>query len=439
VSVLLSAVAQDRQLGAADRIRGAGTVPGDRLTCCLWALVLFGLTNPFTFILTGENPALGSSSDLLTHRRPDFSQLNLYLLRFAMVAAALALGVGRMTSPGIAARRLLPLAPFLAWAALTVFWTDAPASTRNALVALGALILAAFVAAARLSLEQLARAFIASIALSALLSLATVVLAPQLGIHQPTDAAQAIHAGAWRGIHMHKNALGPLSAVFLSALLFAGRPLIGPLAKWSLVALLALLVVMSRSALAIAIIPAAAATGWIAVRTSAAARLLAAVFLTLLAVLSLLGLDLLLAGLGRDTTLTGRTGIWSVAFAFIEQSPLTGFGFRSLSYGGFAYRAAVATGLADPHNGFLDLALGTGLIGVLLLLGAIVFAFHAAGGAARAGHRAQGAAQLFAAALAGWLLTNLSETNMQALRAEGAFGFMLLIALLVARPAAHEV
>jgi O-antigen ligase len=77
--------------------------------------------------------------------------------------------------------------------------------------------------------------------------------------------------------------------------------------------------------------------------------------------------------LGKDPTLSGRTGIWRVVFLAIVKRPLAGFG-----YGAFwvanapeATRLAVAAGdahLNNAENGVLQLWLELGLIGVLILL-----------------------------------------------------------------------
>jgi exopolysaccharide production protein ExoQ len=77
--------------------------------------------------------------------------------------------------------------------------------------------------------------------------------------------------------------------------------------------------------------------------------------------------------LGKDATLSGRTGIWSVVFLSIVKRPLTGFG-----YAGFwtlknpeAARLALAVGdpkLTNAENGVLQLCLELGLVGVVILL-----------------------------------------------------------------------
>jgi O-antigen ligase len=81
----------------------------------------------------------------------------------------------------------------------------------------------------------------------------------------------------------------------------------------------------------------------------------------------------LIAHLMSDPTYTGRNEIWQFALAHVAQRPLFGFGFESFwgmpdlvtdwnyleSWG---YRAS------DAHNGYLNIAVTTGLVGLSLAL-----------------------------------------------------------------------
>jgi exopolysaccharide production protein ExoQ len=76
----------------------------------------------------------------------------------------------------------------------------------------------------------------------------------------------------------------------------------------------------------------------------------------------------LLEGLGRDPTFTGRTDIWQ-HITFTTVNPLIGAGFYNFwgGPGGNAIRAAMQTGVPNAHDGYLDIFLDGGLIGVFLL------------------------------------------------------------------------
>jgi exopolysaccharide production protein ExoQ len=76
--------------------------------------------------------------------------------------------------------------------------------------------------------------------------------------------------------------------------------------------------------------------------------------------------------LGKDPTLTGRTRIWELSFHALMQRPLLGYGYRAFWHG--LEGASASISLADrwivpaAHNGFLDLGLGIGILGVGLVL-----------------------------------------------------------------------
>ena len=78
--------------------------------------------------------------------------------------------------------------------------------------------------------------------------------------------------------------------------------------------------------------------------------------------------------LGKDTTLTGRTDFWPQLIVRLMEHPAFGYGLNSFwqPWRGVANPAAgiinPSSGFAPPHahNGFLDLALSLGLIGLLL-------------------------------------------------------------------------
>ena len=54
-------------------------------------------------------------------------------------------------------------------------------------------------------------------------NLATVVLRPEVGLHQAFDALgdEAAHAGDWRGLFFHKNDFGRMMALCLTVFLVA--------------------------------------------------------------------------------------------------------------------------------------------------------------------------------------------------------------------------
>jgi O-antigen ligase len=93
--------------------------------------------------------------------------------------------------------------------------------------------------------------------------------------------------------------------------------------------------------------------------------------------------DLLFSVLGKDSTLTGRTGIWGAVLDSIAQRPLFGYGYQAFWLGleGESYRVILAVSwlLAQAQNGFLDVTLEMGVAGLTIVLLVFGFAFRDAG------------------------------------------------------------
>jgi O-antigen ligase len=66
---------------------------------------------------------------------------------------------------------------------------------------------------------------------------------------------------------------------------------------------------------------------------------------------------------GRDTTLTGRTAIWAALLPVAMQRPFLGGGFGSF----WTSRTKEVFGEVEAHNGYLEVLLETGFVGILLI------------------------------------------------------------------------
>nr|WP_279239895.1 O-antigen ligase family protein [Scytonema sp. UIC 10036] len=88
----------------------------------------------------------------------------------------------------------------------------------------------------------------------------------------------------------------------------------------------------------------------------------------------------LITGLGKDPTLTGRTPLWAIAISRLMERPFFGYGRGAYWAPGsnFAVEAGKSiSGWIPPHahNGFLDIALDLGLVGLSLFLISFLFSF----------------------------------------------------------------
>ena len=85
----------------------------------------------------------------------------------------------------------------------------------------------------------------------------------------------------------------------------------------------------------------------------------------------------LIHALGRNTTLTGRVGIWKAVLS-LQTNPLFGTGFESFWLGSRLQRVwdMTATGIQEAHNGYLEVYLNLGWIGIILLGTVIVTGYR---------------------------------------------------------------
>jgi O-antigen ligase len=120
------------------------------------------------------------------------------------------------------------------------------------------------------------------------------------------------------------------------------------------------------------------------VRSSLAVHaLVAAVLLSTCAVVLLGAGGLLLETLGRDATLTGRTAIWNYVLAMV-QHPWIGTGYESFWLGDRLERMLdIYRGINQAHNGYIEVYVNLGWIGVALLALVLITGYRNMVGALR--------------------------------------------------------
>lgn len=186
-----------------------------------------------------------------------------------------------------------------------------------------------------------------------------------------------VHVGAWMGGWSEKNALGghAARASFLLAFLAWRDP---AYRRWWIGgALLALaLVIFSRSATAL--LGAGVGLGilfaaWWMLKGKHWSLVLVWSGVTVLGLIVLAYItmpDALLGLLGKDETLTGRTDIWAALGEAIEKRPVLGYGYLAFwgldSEPRYWLERAIDWNAPSGHNGWLDLAISLGVVGVAI-------------------------------------------------------------------------
>jgi len=205
----------------------------------------------------------------------------------------------------------------------------------------------------------------------AIASIVLAIFAPEVGL----DASPGHHLD-WQGVFTQKNACGRAMVLATAVLLSTWR--LSPAKVANLLLFLFLLLMSgSRAAWAIEALL-LTVCAWLAISNRLQSRT-RIVFLgatacaaALAAGAALSQLPSLLALIGRDSTLSGRTEIWKQAWRFILQRPLLGWGYaafwRGLEGHSFEVAAALRFVVFHAHNGFLEIWLELGLPGLLLFV-----------------------------------------------------------------------
>ncbi|RWX81120.1 O-antigen ligase family protein [Neorhizobium lilium] len=205
-----------------------------------------------------------------------------------------------------------------------------------------------------------------------------VLFVPDLSIHTVRDVTEQPLAGNWRGIFGHKNDLSAMAALFIFLGIVVART---NNVIWGIAIVIssAGLLIMSEGKTSILITIPALFGGfllvWLRSRTASAAvayiPILVMVFFTLGGVL-FPSLEAFFKTALPDPTFTGRTDAWSIAVQAIARAPVLGYGYMIFWDLGMAYgvtsSVSLPTTFSHAHNGFLDVFLSGGLLGLTLVV-----------------------------------------------------------------------
>jgi O-antigen ligase len=282
---------------------------------------------------------------------------------------------------GIVLKALTPIlvVTFL-WFAFSAVLSAHPAlATRRLLLA----ALTIFQAAAFVLLPQDRDHFARLLLLGALTVLALcyagVAFLPEFSIHHSTDLVEPELAGAWRGFFTHKNGAGAGMVVLVFIGIFIARTL-SPALGVLIIALALCFLAFTDSKSPLGLLAPVLIVSFVLARLrNPVAKYVAAAGLPLTIGILTIGSVLfepvhaLVGRLISDPSFTGRDVIWRFAIDHIGQRPFVGFGFQAF-WGtsdlvlAWTYLESWGYRASDAHNGFLNLAVMTGLVGLTLAL-----------------------------------------------------------------------
>lgn len=337
-------------------------------------LFVFWITlDPLQDLSSGSVLGVSESSDL-------FKQV-VFLSLFAIVVATL-LAIGW--------RRILPLAHpayavVLGWFYLGCVFAIYPGiSFRRLVLSTIVMVLAGVLPLLPRNQREFESWLGGAALVVVLLCYLAVLLAPELAIHQSDAARETNLVGDWRGLYGHKSVAGPMMVLFViigSFLVTRRRAILGP----ALLVLSGTFLLFTGAKQPQALVPIVFILSWLAMRARSLGWLFALC-------LGSLGLYLLFtigsavfppiaafnASLLSDPTFTGRNVIWDFAIQNFLQRPVFGHGFSGFwntEYVRYTVQAPAdswAANASHSHDSYLDLALTTGLPGLLLAYGALI-------------------------------------------------------------------
>ena len=284
-----------------------------------------------------------------------------------------------------------PRVVWMAWTPvliLTLLWFGLSAlnSAHPALAArrLILAILIIFQASAFLLLPRDRQHFTQLLATAALMVLAIcyagLLIAPELSIHQSSDLAEPELAGNWRGAFTHKNGAGAAMVILIFIGIFTMRSLNSVLGAIT-IALAGIFLVFTESKSSLRLLPCVLLVSFLTLRVQRplAAKIAIAVSMpTIIGALTIGSVssamvESLVGAFLSDPTFTGREDIWRFTLDHIAQRPILGYGFQAF-WGtdelvrAWSYLGSWGNRASDAHHGLLNIAVMTGIVGLVLSL-----------------------------------------------------------------------
>ena len=345
-------------------------------------MVVLAVHTQFSFLQGGRNSDEGQGVASLM-AAPDSGAIIIY--RFFFYAAYVVIGWVICANLSSVLRSISECKPALLICGIvlaSVIWSQDPVvSLRSGLYYLVDTLFAFYLLTA-FSLEELMDLVMMLGTTLAILSAVMILAFPQFGLVQ-----QTAHHGVWQGIFSEKNDAAKNWIFLLTPV--CNRRIFQP-RSMLYASMIILFLGMTKSATAIIALAVYLAFMMglpffkrLSLRW-AAFSIAAAVLFTALSVSVLIEVAPQVAGLlGRDLTLTGRTDIWAVLLQSAQKHPVLGYGYSAFWTGmagesGRVY-LTIRWYFTYAHNGFLEVLLQVGTIGVaavaLMLLQAGANAF----------------------------------------------------------------
>ena len=334
--------------------------------CGTAVLILFAMGNYVQVLM----PGWSAGGDQYQFSSATHSNLLSKITVGCLVLAALLPVVLRLRSLMRAAFACLPLLPYLTIAVASILWSQNAALSLQRVISLLATSLFGLYFSVMFSQRTQVRMLLAATSIPALLSILMVLIAPQYAINETN------HAGAWQGVFGGKNACAMVMVIGVAAAMsYEPKSIVTRMWKVTSLVLFTVIAVKADSSAAVVVLLAMVVLVHLLrhltryePRTRALLCSLLAIFCILAGIVATQSIPEILKLLNRDATLTGRTVLWAQVWQSITERPLLGYGYGAFWNGlsGPSARIVLSMGWNAPHahNGFLDIWLCLGLLGL---------------------------------------------------------------------------
>jgi exopolysaccharide production protein ExoQ len=255
-------------------------------------------------------------------------------------------------------------------AAISFIWSFEKSNTLKDIFTITGSSLFGLYLASRYTLKQQLELMSWTYGIAIVLSFIFAVAIPKLGV------MGAAHQGKWRGIFSHKNGLGQSMVYsFLTFMFLTYQTKKHKLLMWIGMSLSVLLLLLSASTSSMFNL-------FILVVVFFVLYIVRLPYLLMIPVIALIitigetfylwsinNSAAIFNSVGKDATLTGRTDLWQLTTDMIWKQPWIGYGFGGFWQGlngaesGYILRAVTWTP-SHPHNGYLQLLLDLGILGL---------------------------------------------------------------------------
>lgn len=271
--------------------------------------------------------------------------------------------------------------PFLVFSGLSVFWSVYwEISVYRWLILLCTIVAGGYIGL-RYTVKKLIELLSVFGIYILLLSAILVFFAPRIGIMNYYDIQ-----GAWKGLYWHKNHMGLISTfvnlLFLFSLVNAVRSKSKQIWFWGLLYVFSLVFVVQSDSAAALIVTIVLhgmillAIAWLKFKDKIRGShyLIFIVSAVVASLILYFNMDHVFGVFNRNTTLTGRVPMWAHLYnVYFSQRPFLGYGFNAFWYiESYRETMHVLAGYPDQivisDNGFIDILMNTGYIGLSLFL-----------------------------------------------------------------------